>query len=968
MSSLKPLIFVHPLSETLKKLYEVMQESAESEGIELYEIDDISEFNQLFPTIGQSVAIFGDPKKCAKGLQSNKRTIQKIHSKVILLSNKAIPKKTLEKFDKVGLTECIVEPVVPKTLLYKVKLHLRSIISVEEQEEQSKSFSKSDDKNNEDDNNSSSKTFSSKEDKKNDEEHLDYRNKSKKNQDDDEDDQRESSYHDEEIDTHWKGKNKVLDESAWDEPEDKKKNKYQEQTLDGYYKGKVKKGASLEFDDEPSSTQQREEDFLDDEINDLKKDLLLEVEEDMAKTRPAESVDEEDEKSKKAKKPLVQAIEDDKKTPQAKVDQIDSYLKGKSSSLESEEQSSAADSARDHINKEAMRGQVSELYQEEDDEFSKARGEKSFDLIQEEKEKAKKKQADQIDGNMVHDGEMIKDKPSENLEDHKKRKADEIEKYIKGSLSHQTKLEDENEIIDNEEDLIVDIEPDEDIIKRTDLGLEKELKKRESEDSASADELDEFEDAAARAKLDLEKEKSDKRSNYQDKESAAMQTGEGSTDQIDHGQTSRTQYDEGDIDQKYSHQSDAPQDKNADPGHLSGEAQREKEKKKKSQLADNHAEKIQKYYKGVGNSHKQEEWGNHQKKSSSSELDFEKSQSSEQDQLKEDWDNQASELHYNEEQKKKNAGEFVQNQKEKGDSGELIYNETSLGEQTIDYKKLKEEFDAIPYDLKDKGHKFGDYQPNAKDTGYSFESEGAAKTSAQDIDPAAAGSSQQLDHDFNDPFLKDLPPDLIAQKLEEKEQREKELEQEQEQQLFEPRPQGLHHVIALSQKYLSKDENFRQRLEFAAQNIKEQYQGHVAFYLRKPDTNFFEEVFVSYFDLGVQDSSEAQLQSWSSLKEIKFPFWLQMTLPTWSDNTFQDQDCDYFFPFTQNQVKLGFAVVHFTQGFRPEKSAHLEVYLDAIRGIFMETHQKLGPGESKIKKEEKEARGFLGKFFKDKAS
>lgn len=963
MSSLKPLIFVHPLSETLKKLFEVMQESAESEGIELYEIDDIGEFNQLFPTIGQSVAIFGDPKKCAKGLQSNKKTIQKIHSKVILLSNKAIPRKTLEKFDKVGLTECIIEPVVPKTLLYKVKLHLRSIISKEEQEEQSKSFSKSDDKNNEDENDSSTKTFSSKEEKKNNEEHLDYRRKSKKNQGGDEDDQRESSYHDEEIDTHWKGKNKVLDDSVWDESEDKKKNKYQEQTLDGYYKGKVKKGSDLEFEDEETSQKQRDEDFLDDEINDLKKDLLLEVEEDMAKTRPNQTADdEEDDISKKKNKPVLEAIEDDKKSPQTKVDQIDSYLKGKSSSQEAGEQNAAADSARDRINNDPMRGEVSDLYQEQEDEVTKARGEKSFDLVQEEKEKAQKKQADAIDGNMVHDGELIKETPSENLEDHKKRKAEEIEKYIKGSLSHQAKLEDENEIIDNEEDLIVDIEPDEDIIKRTELALDKEVTKKASEDTTQADEFDDLDYAATKTKLDLEKEKSDRRSNYQDKESASIQTGEGSTDQIDHGQTSKTQYEEGDIDQKYSHQSDQPQDKNIDPGHLSGEARREKENKKKSQLADNHAEKIQKYYKGVGNSHKQEEWGNHKRNASSADLEFEKEDLEQQDELSEDWDNQASELQYGEEQKKKNSGEFVQNQKEKGNSGELIYNETALGEQTIDYKKLKEEFEAIPYDLKGKGHKFGDYQPNAKDTGYSFESEGAAKGPAQDIDPAAAGSSQQLDHDFNDPFLKDLPPDLIAQKLEEKEQRE------QEQQLFEPRPQGLHHVIALSQKYLSKDENFRQRLEFAAQNIKDQYQGHVAFYLRKPETNFFEEVFVSYFDLGVQDSSEAQLQSWSSLKEIKFPFWLQMTLPTWSDNTFQDQDCDYFFPFTQNQIKLGFAVVHFTQGFRPEKSAHLEVYLDAIRGIFMEPHQKFSPGETKTKKEEKEARGFLGKFFKDKAS
>ena len=38
----KPLIFFEPMSETLKKLYEVVEPNAEDEGIEIYVVEEIS--------------------------------------------------------------------------------------------------------------------------------------------------------------------------------------------------------------------------------------------------------------------------------------------------------------------------------------------------------------------------------------------------------------------------------------------------------------------------------------------------------------------------------------------------------------------------------------------------------------------------------------------------------------------------------------------------------------------------------------------------------------------------------------------------------------------------------------------------------------------------------------------------------------------------------------------------------------
>jgi hypothetical protein len=48
-------------------------------------------------------------------------------SKVMLLSIKNIDRKIHEKFSKMGLSELVVEPIAPKTLVHKVKLLLRSL-------------------------------------------------------------------------------------------------------------------------------------------------------------------------------------------------------------------------------------------------------------------------------------------------------------------------------------------------------------------------------------------------------------------------------------------------------------------------------------------------------------------------------------------------------------------------------------------------------------------------------------------------------------------------------------------------------------------------------------------------------------------------------------------------------------------------------------------------------------------------
>lgn len=128
----KPLIFLEPLTETVKKLKETIEASAEAEGIEIYEVESPEEYSQLIPTIGQSLTIASSPKKTAQCIQPLRKFIHKNNVKVLLINSKSIPPKTLEKFRKIGLTEYIQEPVPAKTLEYKVNLILRSLKKAEE--------------------------------------------------------------------------------------------------------------------------------------------------------------------------------------------------------------------------------------------------------------------------------------------------------------------------------------------------------------------------------------------------------------------------------------------------------------------------------------------------------------------------------------------------------------------------------------------------------------------------------------------------------------------------------------------------------------------------------------------------------------------------------------------------------------------------------------------------------------------
>ena len=124
----KPIIFLEPLSPNLKKLKDTI---SSDEAYSIYELEDPAEYKQLIATIGASLTVCSELKKMAKVLSDNKAIHKKNNNKSLLLSGEKLAYSITDKIQKLGLTEILYEPIVPKTLLYKVSLLCKSLKNVE---------------------------------------------------------------------------------------------------------------------------------------------------------------------------------------------------------------------------------------------------------------------------------------------------------------------------------------------------------------------------------------------------------------------------------------------------------------------------------------------------------------------------------------------------------------------------------------------------------------------------------------------------------------------------------------------------------------------------------------------------------------------------------------------------------------------------------------------------------------------
>lgn len=869
MSDIKPFIFIEPLSDTLLKLKEVIAETAAEEGIEIFTIEDILEANQLIPTIGQSLIVCSNPKKCASILQSNRKFLSEHSSKVLLLTPKVIPKKTLEKFMKVGLTECIIEPVPSKTLLYKVKLLLRSIAAKREEQDMEMKSVKSDDDTAIDYSekqriekgiiaeDTTDEAFSARKEKVADIQ-MDYEIGAVK-----------SNSKTEEIDAHWAGELNS---------EQKKKGQsnlagvaQSADHLESHYKGKIRQESTdLEFEDTPPKKMRPEQEL---DYDDFKKGVDIELDFNLDNIKEKLKAHEEKRNGEanlssdsqveniqthyKGKVSLSSQEQDDYDNLAAGADielDFDSHSNQPAHATPAEAQDEPAPKAPKidfNFEETAKKKHKQEIQDEEEVDDEKAR---HLSLQFEDDSAPKRRQSqEEQDSKDPHTGEV-----------------DHIETYLKGHLDHQgPQHKYDEELRERKNDVQEDSEAasatrekniaevDEDLYERSaaDFKFADAAKKKGS--AFEEDASDDHDNQHSAIELDFAetKERKPKSSNEQDDEDLERTK---STDLRFAEESSKR---ERKNDQE--HESDYMRTKKI--------AQNPEDAPPSRSQIDAHADHIETHYKsGKGIKHNDD-----------------------------DWDNKYRRTQQEEASKAPPAPERTLEMLKKAD----------LGEQTIDYRKLKEQFDAITIG--------SDGKLKMTDALYTDDSFSKKRKGPIYYREEIAASDDTLAVD------------------------EESETQAEVNQIYRPSVNGLDFVIQMLSVYEDKQKQEEDFFSFTEQYLWENFKAHSCFFVKRPEKSHYEVVRQTE----ITPEKLAMVSegfSFDQVKEAKFESWALMSLPYWLDHTFQASDQFFFFPYIEGTHKIGFATLHFFSPLEESKAAEIEIILESLRGIYLQIFHKTG--------------------------
>lgn len=898
MEDKKPLIFLNPLSESLTKLKEVMSESADEDGIEIFEAESVEEMAQLLPNIGQSVILTSNPKKCAMMLQTNRKVIKALQSKVILLSPKVIPIRTLEKFMKIGLTECIVEPVAPKTLLYKVNLFVRSIASKKaggemntkfglEQKEQEETDLAVRENKTENIPESQEEEVSNEKKKRTDEvEEVDYKQKKK------------SNFEEQPIEGYYKGKAKKKDEELGDE-EEKERSGYKEEEIETYYKGETKQSVVQE---EVSKDRKKKEKSDEEVLEELKQKVKISVEEDISqedRDKIAE-LEESIKKKKKAQLTVEPTDEEKKKRTKNEAEVLGGHYKGK-------------------IAKKLNVDEENEDFIDEDD---------SLEDIQEE---LKKKTRLEIENDLSTD-DFIDMAEVEELADFKKTKVKLDVEEVKEDKDFVDKQDDDGEkttkspkvklnVTDDTPDFREKTEKNEEEKVAREAKIKLNIEKEIEEKEAKADKDQDSQDSRKpKVKLTVEKSAED----FKDKKDS---DDESDGKDLKVAKTKLNIEDNSDKERKLAEAQEKEEKENPRKGAIVNTTANDPKKKSGYQGEDLGGNMSRKSMEAL----KEEKKDSHNK--SDARADHIKTHYSSKESLKhndDDWGDKWK-------RKEKLPEEF----KKKAEERELIIEKKDLGEQTIDYKKLKEQFESISFD---------GIANKKKIYGAQIEKEPEIRTFQKTI-YHEDGTTEEI---------------TVEEIVEENEESRK--------QIFVPNPVGLDVATQILSFYMIKETKAKQILAEIGERIYNQYTAQTSFYFFSKATGKYDESY-AYAEhseaFKVKEDYATQYEYWKNLKDVEFNSWQFVKLPFWSDTTFRNKEIQFVYPLFEGVQPMGFAVVAFQNGMTEDKTKTIEMIIETARGFYLDLYHEISgtkkdygkkAGKKNSEKEEKKG-GMMKKLF-----
>ncbi|MBT3982875.1 MAG: hypothetical protein HOE90_16060 [Bacteriovoracaceae bacterium] len=114
---LRTIIYIYPISAPVaevKKVYE------EDQANEIFEVDNVDEAIQIFLTSRPAVIISSDPKKLIYVLAKAKKDYKNSNSLSVLITSKSLNFRVKSKFEQLGLTDNVHEPIAATALQYKL--------------------------------------------------------------------------------------------------------------------------------------------------------------------------------------------------------------------------------------------------------------------------------------------------------------------------------------------------------------------------------------------------------------------------------------------------------------------------------------------------------------------------------------------------------------------------------------------------------------------------------------------------------------------------------------------------------------------------------------------------------------------------------------------------------------------------------------------------------------------------------
>lgn len=899
MENKKPLVIVPPMSEPLQKLNEVLESIANDENIEISIIDNELELTQFVGSAGQCLVVFSSAKKCALFLQENRFLLAKFHTKVMLLTPKEIPSKVLSKFTKLGLTEAILETAPPKTLLYKVKLLLRSIkaSSITPEEDKNHVVKSMIDTNHAtgfkgeisierpsihtDENAKEAETQSEQVEIKVDKEENNIELKDNM--------KGKNTVSDDVIETHWKTKRKLDEGSLFDvDYSSHKKEHKNTNDVDLYYHGEKKsdpieffeqedtygKKKSNTFEDDLSEnylkTKHVEETTLDFSSNKKEKEKQNQLSENEDAGYTLKKVEEHNIFDSESNPPIEKNFEYEEAQREAKkkeISELDALFEEAKKRQKEQETVEASEYYKGKINQET----VLELEKEDNNHTAP----KEYDNSENSKNRSEK--SPELNLFSDHKERSFHNSEESDNEEKKKGKENTIQSLLdeEGRADTATTLD------------AIDKENNREAKNIQEIDLLSENKNTIDEDGINYEKENASKTRSNNTEIEFSTEKNkDQENQYSPEDDNRIQRVE-SLISNDRNSTNSKQNDQ--MEDLVSG-SDIEHAKSVD---LNFEDADKNSRKNKN---DEQSEYMS--YKKINDHDIEFEHDNTQKTSSQKVDQIETYyRSGDGKQTNHNWDN------LTEDNRIINIGATKREKVNKDE--DLLLTRKDAGEIAIDYRKLKEEFDAI-----------------SKNSSHSDKSGGSHKSGSSDDDEDGSFKVIDLDargFDFGIEVI-----NLIYQK--------------------ESKPADFYNLI--SRELISR------------------YSAYPVFYNYKANDKKHNEVFNSFLKISTPMVSEELINWWSTYKNEESLFadyysksmttwicrdisnkgstghWEDVELPAWAQNELANKKVELVFPYYDGVDRMGVAVVFFPNGLNPKFEKGIEVTLEMVRTILLESIQR----------------------------